>query len=96
MTSSNGHGNGGGSLDNYAPISEVQFAHDVLKLILQHDLGDEIDLDLDEETEREMAASMNVLCWILGHDNTSFKNNMVALEQELAKAGVEFDYNPLN
>ena len=88
--------NGNGPQDIFAPISEVQFAHDILKLILQHDLSDVIDLGLDDETEKEMAASMNVLCWILGHENTSFRDNMIRLEKDLAAAGVEFDYNPPN
>ena len=88
--------NGNGPQDILAPLGEIQFAHDLLKLILQHDLSDVIDLGLDDETESEMAASMNVLCWILGHENTSFRDNMIRLEEDLAAAGVEFDYNPPN
>lgn len=77
------------------PLSDIQFAHDLLKFVLTDDKPDdmEIEIELDEITTAEMAASLNVLCWILGHENDAFGDNIKALEQAMEEAGITLEYD---
>ena len=75
------------------PLNDIQFAHDLLKFTLSDDLPDNIKIELDKEDVMEMSASLNVLCWVLGHENDAFEDNIKALEQALDEAGITLEYD---
>ena len=85
-----------GKQSNTLPVGldEIQYSHDILNAILRDDLPVPVEdiIELDEETVMEMTASLNVLCWLLGHDNTQFRENILNLEEALDSAGLEFGF----
>ena len=85
-----------GNQSNTLPVGldEVQYSHDLLNAILHDELIVPVEdiIELDEETTMEMAASLNVLCWLLGHDNRQFIDNILNLEEALNNAGIEFGF----
>jgi DNA polymerase III psi subunit len=85
-----------GKRSNTLPVGldEIQYSHDLLNAILHNDLPVPVEdiIELDEETVAEMASSLNVLCWLLGHDNSQFRENILNLEQALDDAGIEFRF----
>jgi hypothetical protein len=86
--------NGTGPHDLAPAVDEIQLAHDLLALVLSGKAEEaEFSVELDERTQIEMVASHNVLCWILGHDNQAFANNIKTLEQALEEEGIEITYD---
>ena len=79
-------------------VDEIQYSHDLLSAILHDNLPVPVEdvMELDEETKMEMASSLNVLCWLLGHDNSQFRENILNLEQALDDAGITFEFDPDN
>ena len=79
-------------------VGEIQYCHDMLNAILNDDLPIQVEevIDIDEQTEIEMASALNVLCWLLGHDNRHFRENMIAIEQALDDAGISFELDANN
>jgi hypothetical protein len=75
-------------------LDAIQYSHDLLNAILHNDLPVPVEdiIELDKETTMEMAASLNVLCWLLGHDNPQFRENIHNLEKALDSAGIEFGF----
>jgi hypothetical protein len=84
-----------GNRANTLPVTldEIQYSHDLLNAVLHDDLPVPVDdiLEIDEETFRDMASSLGVLCWLLGHDNPTFLTNVRNLEQALDEAGIVFE-----
>ena len=89
-----------GKRANTLPVStdEIQYCHDLLNAMLGDDLPINVDevMEIDEQTAIEMASALNVLCWLLGHDNPQFRENMVAIEQALDDAGISFELDVNN
>jgi len=92
--SSNGNGQ---HIDAFpsVDIEKIQYVHDVLAAVI----GDELPmpreevLDIDEMTLFGMTAALRVLCWVLGHDDDHFLEDMKTLEQTLDEIGITFDRN---
>ena len=84
-----------GSKHSTLPVmmDEIQYCHDLLNAMLGDDLPIHVDevMEIDEQTAIEMTSALNVLCWLLGHDNPQFKENMMAIEQALDDAGISFE-----
>jgi hypothetical protein len=67
-------------------IEEIVRAHDILETIT-HD----IEVKIPEDTKLAMIASLDVLCWILGHERgNDFIENLIMTEAELATQGLIF------
>ena len=67
-------------------LEEIIRAHDILDIMIN---------DLNIRTHREnkimMHASLDVLCWILGHPRgETFITNLIASEAELSEQGIIF------
>ena len=65
---------------------QINYAHDLLSMI-----ADDAQLLHALEVEGDdfviILASRNVLCWILGHGNTSFPDGMKILEDAMKELG---------
>ena len=74
-------------------IHEVQYCHDILHSVLSNGLPRPVEdiIGLDEGDMSDMAASLNVLCWLLGHEGSSFLTNILLLEEALNDAGIYFE-----
>ena len=79
-------------------MDEIQYCHDLLNAMLGDDLPIHVDevMEIDEQTAIEMTSALNVLCWLLGHDNPQFKENMMAIEEALDDAGISFELDVNN
>lgn len=63
---------------------EIQRAHDLIIGVLNN----EIKIDLNENDKTAMAASCDVLCWMLGCEhNKNFERNVQVLIQEAGNNG---------
>lgn len=71
---------------------QVQRAHDLLLVIIcNQDLEEKL---LGDDPEREvtvkcMKAAADVLCWVLGHANDNFADNLLELDVALYAAGID-------
>ena len=85
-----------GNRSNTLPVGldEIQYSHDLLSALLHNELPIPVEdvIEMDDETMMEMSASLNVLCWLLGHDNSQFRDNILRLEEALDNAGIEFRF----
>jgi len=64
---------------------DVQRAHDVLVAVIL----DEVPVDYDESTKRDLEIAASVLCWILEHtDNSLFGKILSNVEQEIENTGM--------
>ena len=90
--------NGKGANTLPVGVDEIQYCHDILNAVLHDDLPLQVSeiMEIDEQTEIEMASAQSVLCWLLGHDNPHFRENMMAIEQALDDAGISFELDANN
>jgi hypothetical protein len=66
---------------------DVQKAHDFLHACC---FEKSLPLAISKKDRKLMKASMNVLCWLLGHEhNQDFNVTLAAMEEAFKKAGVE-------
>jgi len=75
--------------DRYFPPmktwAEIQKAHDTLAtIVLNPDLRDEI---VHSDWVDQVVASLDVLCWVLGHANTRFPDALSGVEEKLRDLG---------
>jgi hypothetical protein len=67
------------------PAIDVQRAHDLVSGFLLNE-----ELPREKTVDALLSAALNVLCWVLGHeDNPAFANNLVRLEAAMGAAGFE-------
>src|SRR5438128_2213384 len=67
------------------PLEEVQRAHDILHSVVTGAMP----APFGGAVANHCHASLDVLCWVLGHDhNKSFANNLAAIERELTERGL--------
>lgn len=66
---------------------EIQRAHDLLVgIVLDSELFDQL---VNADDHQGLICSLDVLCWVLGHDhNTSFAQNIRKLELRLEALGI--------
>jgi len=64
---------------------EVQYAHDLFHALVLKD----IDLNVPADLLAKMASMLDVLCWLLGHnDNKHFERLLTVLKKEMARRGI--------
>lgn len=72
------------------PLLDIQLAHDMLAGIVNNNEPPGFFDAQDSETQGEMSAALDVLCWVLGHDNQSFKDNIEKVAKYLEDHGYDF------
>ena len=78
------------------PLDDIQYAHDLLKFFLSdHEELEELKFEVvSPQVTAEMGASLNVLCWVLGHDdNPQFGENLKQLEASLDEIGIHLEFD---
>lgn len=65
---------------------ELNYVHDLLSMIAE-DLKLVFALEIEDDDLTIILASRNVLCWILGHENTSFPDGVRDLEESMRELG---------
>ena len=78
------------------PVLEIQLAHDMLAGIVNHNEPPGFFASQDPVSREEMSAALDVLCWVLGHDNHAFKDNIQKVARYLEDKGYDFHIDPNN
>ncbi len=71
---------------------EFEYVHDLLSTIA-NDVQLIRALDVEGDDLTVLLASRNVLCWLLGHTNTSFPDGVRELEDSMRELGLDMRKN---
>ena len=84
--SDNGNSGKGQAIPERPDRDQINYVHNLLSMIAD-DMQLLLALDIEGDDLIIILASRNVLCWILGHENTSFPDGVIELEDAMKDMG---------
>lgn len=73
---------------------DIQHAHDILAQIINENEPPGFLDAQDTASQHQMNAALDVLCWVLGHENDSFGRNIKAIAEHLEGLGYTYGIDP--